>query len=537
MVRNVRDKIGPLVLIAILVSGLALLSYMREAPVPVGPITTPVFQSMSFVGVSEALAWLGRDVTTHGGDLWPRDVLPNKGGALWLSLVVTLLVGLSHGRASGRFVDLLLLQAVGWILFGTLDLLANERAPEAMSYMRLAFAGASLVTTVLWVRTFLWQQPSVAPPWQPALPRHVLKAGAIALAVMNLTVVFVELPDDSSFFANLGAQRMRETGRLPYGDSLLTNTAGAAYGPVMYGVHALVQRAVAAPVPAPIDPAAPRAIADDPRPPDVVPRLVLACAHLTTLVLLFLLGRQLVDETAAWGLLVLYTSAPWLVDMASTRASVAGLTYVSHIVPPAASLAAFAALDWPVMSGMLLAVAAGLGFYPAFFFPVWAGAQWGRSQSAALWFTAVFGAVCSLILAWVLLASQAAPGLALVGTIVRDTLGHHSDPAGYGRSLFGLWGQQTGVMAWLSRPLVGTSTMASPFFLLYIASLLLAAHLARRADRPRVALLTAGAAIGANLWKIHSTVSYVAWDAPFLFLGVLALGTRSPSDSPEAQTV
>jgi hypothetical protein len=98
-------------------------------------------------------------------------------------------------------------------------------------------------------------------------------------------------------------------------------------------------------------------------------------------------------------------------------------------------------------------------------------------------------------------------------------------------------GQQTGVMGWLARPLVGTPTMASPFFLLYVASLLLAAHLARRADRPRVSLLTPGAAMGANLWTIHATVSSVAGYAPFLLLGVLALGTRSPSDSPEAQTV
>ena len=515
--------------------GMALLSQRRESAAQVGPIDTPVFPVMSLPSTADTASWLGHYVTTHGGDLWLRDVLPNQGGALWLSLIVTLLVGLSPGRMAGRFIDLLLLQAVGWLLFGTLDLLANERAPEPMAYMRLAFTGASLVTAALWVRTFVWQQTPVTTAWQPSLPASVLKAGAIGLVVMNLAVVFIALPDDSSFFANLGAQRMRETGRLPYGDPLLTNTAGAAYGPVMYGVHAIVQQAVGAPVPAQSNPAAPRAIADDPRPPDVVPRLVLAFAHLTTLVLLFLLGRRLMNETAAWGLLVLYTSAPWLVDMASTRASVAGLTYVSHIVPPAATLAAFAAFDWPVMSGMLLAVAAGLGFYPAFFFPVWAGAQWGRSRAAAVGFTFGFGAICSLILAWVLLGSQAAPGLSLVGTIVRDTLGHHSDPAGYGRSLFGLWGQQTGLMAWLARPLVGTSTMASPFFLLYVASLLVAASLARRADRPRLALLTAGAAIGANLWKIHATVSYVAWYAPFLLLGVLALGARPSAHSSEAQ--
>jgi len=522
------------VVAVVLIMGMALLSQQRESPARVGPIGTPVFPVVDLPSTADSLAWLGHYVTTHGGDLWLRDVLPNQGGALWLSLVLTLLVGLSPGRRSGRLVDLLLLQAVGWLLFGTLDFLANERAPEAMAYMRLAFTGASLVTAVLWARTFLLQQSPEHVAWQPALPAPALKTVAVTLVVMNLAVVFIALPDDSSFFANLGAQRLRETGRLPYGDPLLTNTAGAAYGPMMYGLHAVVQQAVGAPVPAPGDPAAPRNIADDPRPPDVVPRLVLAFSHLATLVLLFTLGRRLMGEAAAWGLLVLYASAPWLVDMASTRASVAGLTYVSHIVPPAATLAAFAALDWPLMSGMLLAMAAGLGFYPAFFFPIWAGAQWGRSRTAALWFTAGFGLVCSAILVWVALGSQPAPGLSLIGTIVRDTLGHHSDPEGYGRSLFGLWGQQAGLLAWLARPLVGTSTMASPFFLLYVGSLLLAAILARRADLPRLALLTAGAAIGANLWKIHATVSYVAWYAPFLLLGVLALGTRPLAASEES---
>jgi hypothetical protein len=87
-------------------------------------------------------------------------------------------------------------------------------------------------------------------------------------------------------------------------------------------------------------------------------------------------------------------------------------------------------------------------------------------------------------------------------------------------------------MAWLARPLAGTSTLTAPFFLLYAVTLLGAARLARSADLPRLALLTAGAAIGANLWKIHATVSYVAWYAPFLLLGLLALGASTEPEDP-----
>ena len=47
----------------------------------------------------------------------------------------------------------------------------------------------------------------------------------------------VRTPDDAGYFVNLGAQRLRERGRLPYGDPLLTGTPGAAYGPVLYAAH------------------------------------------------------------------------------------------------------------------------------------------------------------------------------------------------------------------------------------------------------------------------------------------------------------
>jgi hypothetical protein len=69
-------------------------------------------------------------------------------------------------------------------------------------------------------------------------------------------------------------------------------------------------------------------------------------------------------------------------------------------------------------------------------------------------------------------------------------------------------------------------------------TLLVAAWLALRADIARLALLTAGAAIGANLWKIHATATYVAWYYPLLLLGLLALSSAPrPEAARESATV
>src|SRR3954470_20070005 len=70
----------------------------------------------------------------------------------------------------------------------------------------------------------------------------------MTLAILSLAAVFLRAPDDSSYFSNLGGQRLRETGWLPYGDPLLTGTPGAAYAPGMYLLHAGMQTLMREPV-------------------------------------------------------------------------------------------------------------------------------------------------------------------------------------------------------------------------------------------------------------------------------------------------
>ena len=515
---------------------LAAVAAHFEVPRFVGDISSPVFKPVELPEVPAALGAMEQHLHRVSGHQWLQQLTPNQGGALWLSLLIVLFVGLDANGWSARTRDLLLLQATAWLLFGTLDVFSQTDAPPFLAWVRLMFELAALATAILWVRTFWLQWRPYRAPWRAAIRRGTLATVATSLVVLDLSVVFLQPPDDSSFFANLGGERLRDRGQLPYGDPMLTGTAGAAYPPLLYAMHAGAQALIGVPRRQPAEDRPELGARSDYRePPRVAAQLVLAFSQLAGLMALWLLGRQALGERGGWALVALYAGSSYLLVVGGTRESVSGLTFVSHIVPASATLIAFSALSRPWLNGVLLATSAGLGFYPAFFFPIWTAWHWRHGWRNALRFVAGFAVVSALVAAWVLARSAPAPGLTLVGTIVRDTLGHHSDPAGYGMSVYGLWGQQSGVLAWLGHPLMGTATWTTPFFLLFVAALALATALAHRADVPRLALLTGGAAIGANLWKIHATATYVSWYYPFLLFGLLALSaTGGDERRPES---
>jgi len=137
---------------------------------------------------------------------------------------------------------------------------------------------------------------------------------------------------------------------------------------------------------------------------------------------------------------------------------------------------------------------------------------------------------------FVLALSRPAGGRGLVGTILWDTFGHHSDPAGYGASPFGFWGQRTGIHGWLIHPLVGTSGLTAPAMLLFFLFALSCFFMAQRRGARELALLSAAVVIGANLVKIHATGTYVTWFYPFLLLG-LFLPARPDGPAPSVRIV
>jgi len=497
--------------------------------VPLTEVYGPSFSNVEFAPAGESLRALDARLKDDARLSIFRQLLPDQAGVLWISLLVFLAVGFDYSRPwSSRNIDLLIVQAVGWCFIGSLDLLvetSRQNDPTRHGLIRLVFEVVAVLSTALLAR-MTWR--SVRPDtssWTPAISIGPL-AGVAALTVaMSLAMPFFRPAEDSSYFTNLGGQRLRERGLLPYGDPMLTRTPGATYAPLMYAAQAGVQFLLHEPT---NNPSPDRPVLGEHSeynaPSPVSSLVLLAGFQLLAAWALFKIGRQWGGDSLGLAFAALYCGSAAVLGVGGSGDQIGGMTFVSHIVPPAIMLAAFYYLERPAVSGVLLAAAAASGFYPAFIFPAWFGYQWGRSPKATLQFVAGFGALSLVVGVWVLLASRPADGLGLVATILRDTLGHQTDPRGYGMAPFGLWGQQTGILKWVLQPLVGASAMASPAFLLYCCYLGATAILARNVGPVGLALLIASAAMGANLWRIPGTGSYMSWYYPFLLIGVLGPG-------------
>jgi hypothetical protein len=354
---------------------------------------------------------------------------------------------------------------------------------------------------------------------------------ATLLVVLNVFVALQREPDDAGFFVNLGAQRLRERGRLPYGDPLLTNTPGAAYGPVLYAAQVPFQFVVEPRSPNGTSSAHPLLGENSVYylPPPLAAKLCTIAFHLAGVLALFAIGARVsADRDVAWALVALYGGSAFVLGVGGDQELIGGMTFVSHIAPAAATLLAFAALPRPMLAGSLLAVSTGIGFYPAFMLPAWTGYLW-HDRAKRLRFLAGFAIAAAVIGGSTWMLSRPADGRGRIGTILHDTFGHHTDPEGYGRSPYGFWGQREGIRGWMARPLVGQSGLTTPAYFLFFGLVAATFQAARRTSAAQLALLTAAIAIAASVIKIHATGTYVAWAYPFLLVGILAGRPRTPA--------
>ena len=520
-----------LVIVSGLFVALAVVAGLRyqNQTVPLTEVYTPTIPVVEFAPAGESLRALDARLREDPRLSVIRQVLPDQAGVLWIALLVFLVVGFDYARPwSPRNIDLLIVQVIGWCLLGSLDLLVTvSRRPDPTYYglIRLMFTVVTFLSAVLMAR-MVWR--STRPDtWTWTSPIDVRTLAAVAAFTVSLALAFPFLrpAEDASYFTNLGGQRLRERGLLPYGDPMLTDTPGAGYGPLMYAAQAGMQLILMEEANNP-SPDLPQLGEHSTymAPSPTSAQFLLAGFQLLAAWALFRIGQRCSSDSLGLALAALYCGSAGVLGVGGSGDQVGGMTFVSHIVPAAVTLIAFRYLDRPAAAGALLAAAAAFGFYPAFIFPTWLGYYWGDSRKAAWQYVAGFGVVCLAVGVWVLMASRPADGLGLVATIVRDTLGHQTDPEVYGRTPFGFWGQQTGVWRWLIQPMAGESAMLSPFFLLYCAFLIATAIMARHAGLVGLALLTSAVALGANLWKIHATGAYLAWYYPFLLIGVLGPG-------------
>jgi hypothetical protein len=487
----------------------------------------------------QTVTTLAADWRSAPGETLRADLASWQGLTVILALAVILAIAFDYRRPRrGVLVDLLLLFGVGVCLFDVMrffDHLGNRAYVDLLDWV---FIAVFALTVILLVRS-LWRAWQDAPhEWKPNPGPRVLAPLAVALLLLDGAAVMTRQPDDAGFFVNLGAQRLRERGRLPYGDPLLTATPGAAYAPLVYVAHVPFQVLLA---PGGMNQSSPDSPPLGDRstyylPPVAAAQLCALAFHLIGVLALFVGTRRLAGVHIALAVVCLYCGSLAILGIGSDQYPVAGITFVSHIAPASIVLLAFAALPWPALSGALLVAAAGVGFYPAFMGPAWLGYYW-RDRRACYRFAAACLVASIALLAFVFALSTPASGLSTMGTFLRDSFGHHTDPAGYGSSPFGFWGQKGGIRQALMTPLLSsplTTVAWAAFFVLIAGSGLLA----KGRSPAALALLSAAIAMAATLVKPHATGTYMAWYCGLLLIGVCA-GPRAPgrpgSNWPESR--
>ena len=487
-------------------------------------------------GVSASLSTVWTDLMGRRNTQWLDAMLPTQSSVLLISLIVMLVVAFNWAQpVSMRNLKLLALLVIGFLLFNVMRFFALLGDPVYFHVMDAVFIGVMTISLSL-IGLAIWQvrhTPTTA--WRPNLPAGALVTLTVLLFILNVFIGIAKPPDDAGFYTNLGAQRLRERGRFPYGDPLLSNSAGAGYGPILYLGHLPFQFLLN---PEPINHTQPtrtdlEAGAEYFLPPPLASQLTVVSFHLLGLISLVLIGRQLAGPQVAWGIAALYCGSAYVMGVGGPRETIGGMTFISHIAPAAVALLAFSALARPFAAGALLVAAAATVFYPVLFFPAWLGHYWDRRQSA---WRFVGGCTLAAVLIGVpvLARSQPIEGRGLLGTVVRESVGHHQGTDTYGQSTFGFWGQRGGVRDLFSQPLVAGQFTTSPMFLITIGYALGAFFLARKSTPQQLALVTATLAIVAQLSKVHGTGVYVNWYYPFLLIGFLASAPRDRS-SPKSE--
>lgn len=458
-----------------------------------------------------------------------RILEPDQGGIIWLAFAVFVALAFDFsGLVSRRNVDILLLLAPS-LLFINLTRFSVVREPVKLSLARFVFLGIFLMLVVYLVRALAGALRAERTGWQPNIPLPALRVLLVTLVMSNTLLVMVRMPNDCGIYTNIGAARMIETGRFPYGDPALKGGAAATYGPVLYLAHIPFQLALSA--------TKVHAQTSDPaqgpnylHPPLLATRLTLLTFHILGLWALITIGRKLGSPAAGWGLACLYAASPYVQGLGGAEFSINGVTYISHIAPAAVLLLAFAALDQPVRAGALLGVAAGVLFWPAFLVPLWFGYYFWRRIG---WkqFIAAFLMVCALIVVVVWWRTASTESETVLQVVHRSTVGHQEGKEAYGSSTFGFWGTHPSAAAFWQQPLVTGWPLLKPAFLLFAVFLVVTFFLARGRTVAQFALLTAAVAIATQLWKSHAGGTYVEWYLPFLLIGLFTPGASRQPDS------
>ena len=214
----------------------------------------------------------------------------------------------------------------------------------------------------------------------------------------------------------------------------------------------------------------------------------------------FVLGRRV----GGWR-----TASVWLTLCALGPTVIEGVCS-AHMIPIAMLVWALVFLGRPVVSGMLLGLAAATLFYPVFAIPLWFG-WYLRSKRRDAWRFAAGVIVVGLVtLGGIIALTDAPTPLAAVETFLKDTVLMQEGAEAYGGLLRGgFWGCFPTLRQWLRLPLM----------VAYFAACLILAGWPAIREKRQLALLTAAAFLGILFWKSHVT-GYAEW---YFYLACIGL--------------
>lgn len=472
---------------------------------------------------------------------WAERLQPNQGGIIWLAIIVTVLIAFDFRKViSWRNLDILLLLLPGFLLIDLIHLGADGRItdPAQKSLFGMVFLGIFLVSLALLIRALVGAFNREARSWTPNLPSGALAILIVILLACNAILALGRSPDDCGYYTNIGAKRMLETGKFPYGDPMLRGGAAATYGPVLYIAHipfqigiSLVGSNVEARERLSDNGSVPGDGARYVGPPVLATKLTLLFFHFMGVAGLIMVGRRLAGLAVGLALACLYIGSAYVQGLGGETHFIGGMTFISHIAPAATTVLAFSALGRPFLAGTLLAVATGVLFYPAFFFPLWLGYYFWRGKE---WrkFAAGFLIVCSAIGAGVLLMTHSSEDVSAIQAIYESTVGHQEAKHAYGSSVFSFWGTHPELADFWQRPFIEGWYLLKPSFLIFAFFIGASFFMARGRTAAQLALLTAAVAIAIQLWKSHAGGTYIEWYYPFLLIGLFAQRESGPINRP-----
>lgn len=457
---------------------------------------------------------------------------PGQSGAFWIGMLLIVVVAWGFDRLkSGRNLSLALLMLPALPLMDSLvwvQRVEGSQFQDSGAKLLLEIAFATLYAATAWMAlwAFAMSRGRNVIEWRPNLPVNALKLLCAIVLALNLSVLFGHDPDDAGIYSSLGAQRWVSTGTMPYADQLLkgpdspAHGAAATYGPLLYLAHIPFQLLTGTVYnPSGLGPRDPGYA----WPPFLATQLTCMAFQLIALWALYGIGRRSGGQALGLSLVILYAGSAYVLGLGSDVFLAGGLSYISHIAPTAMLLLAIYFIDRPFVAGMCLAGAAGVLFFPVFFFPLFAGWYFWRSRADAVRFSAGFALVGLLIGLMVIAFTGSLDGKGPIRLLLESTLEHQEGFSSdqYGTSPFSFWGNFPALAAFWQVPLIGTTSVFKPTFLLFASYCMAAFFLARQRSRIELALLLASLAAALQLWKTHAAGTYVEWYYPFLLIGLL----------------